>query len=212
MPGTAEALALFLYLLPGVIGFFVFEMLSDSKPSSSYSRVGATTAFAFASVLVVSAFTSQPVLPVIEDPAKTSVSEILNHFMRASLLPVFVVAIALGALSAWTGNRGLIFKVLKCFRITYQTGKVDVWHQVFITYRAKWLRVRLKSGKQLVGWPAFYSLTSEKGPMLFLAEATWSWPKNEGGTVEFESSDVDGPGVLISSLDDVESIEFLEGD
>lgn len=208
MPTSTEALALALYLLPGVVGVFVFESMRDREPGDGFSRAGAVVLLTLISLFVVQAVTAVPILPVTGDFKTTSPATVLSDFLTFSLLPVFAVSILLSAGAAWMSNRGIGYRAVRALGITRKTGRVDVWHQVFSTHRGNWLVVRFKNGHEYVGWPEYYSMTADPEPMLFLADAVARFPRDDGDPVEQE---IEGPGVLIASLGEVESIEWLEG-
>ena len=204
---TIEALTLLLYLLPGVVGYFLYELLVERKPTELSSKSSAIVTLTFFSVLISSAIFEQPILPSVDNSLTKSVPAVFEAFFGANFIWALAVAIVLGGAAAWIRNKNYIFKALKKLKITRQTGAIDPWHQVFQTERGKWCRITFKDGTELVGWPKFYSLHGEN-KQLFLANAVWF--KNVDSKDNPQEKNVEGPGVLLCSFEEISAIEFLD--
>ncbi len=202
---TIEALTLFLYLLPGVVGLFVYDTFTEKRTTDSSFNIAAVMTLTFLSVLVSSIVFEQPVLPTV-DPEKKTVPKIFEAFFGVGFLIATASAALLGGVGAWIQNKNYIYRLFKFTGITRQTGKIDPWHQLFTTERGKWCRLIFDDGTRLVGWPRYYSMHAKDAPQLFLADATWH-TKTQSGYV---TRDVRGPGVLIASWEKVRAIEILD--
>lgn len=110
-------------------------------------------------------------------------------------------ALLLGVAQSVIVNRGWFYAISQSLRLTAKTGAVGVWHDTFQTYRAKWVRVHLQSGVRIVGWPMFYSESSDPQE-LFLAAAYVQKPDGS----EYE---IDGLGRLIPTNAAIQMVELL---
>ena len=201
---TIEALTLFLYLLPGVVGFFVYETLAEKRTTESSFSIAAIVTLTFLSVLVSSSVFGQPILPTV-DPTNKTVPIIFEAFFGVGFFIATVSAAVLGGVAAWLQNKNFLLRVLKFTDITRKTGKIDAWHQVFMIERGKWCRLIFDDETRLVGWPKYYSMHAKEAPQLFLTNATWH-RKDQN---QYVARDVNGSGVLITSWDHVTAIEIL---
>ena len=202
---TIEALTLFLYLLPGVVGLFVYETFAERRETDSSSRTAAIVTLSFLSVLVSSSLFGQPILATVAPDVKT-VPKIFEAFFGVGFVIATGSAAFLGVAWAWVHNINLFYKLFRFAGITKKTGKIDPWHQVFTTYSGKWCRVIFDDETRLVGYPKYYSLHAKDAPQLFLAKAI-SYRKVQN---QYVGKDVKGPGVLITSWDHVTAIEILD--
>ncbi len=95
--------------------------------------------------------------------------------------------------------------------MTRATSRVDVWDDIFNDFHDHWMRVHLKDGTQVTGWPDYYSLNPDKSE-LFLAEAELTRP--DGTSYEVPGSGIlltegGGVGQRTSSVKGTSSLEAL---
>lgn len=200
------ALYLFFYLLPGLFGSMVYDYILEGEKRENIDRVASALVLTLASAMVLHYAAGAPIVPSFEVTNETRVDALMNAFLgenllRATLLST-VIALVFGALN----NHGLLYLLLRAIHITYKTGDGDIWQQTFYKFRGCWISIEFKDGRRLVGWPKFFSSTGKQREIL-VADATW-WSQNDAG--EFVSMDVIGPGVYLSTFDDVVSIEILD--
>ena len=129
----------------------------------------------------------------------------LGDVIDVPLAVSIAVGIILAAGAAGLHNSGKLFSLLRFLRLTNKTGRVDVWHQTFTSYRGHWVRLTFKNGLELLGYALFHSSLPDRRE-IFVAEASWSDP--ESG----EEVEMPGPGVYVNNLDEVTTIEFFEGE
>lgn len=93
---------------------------------------------------------------------------------------------------------------LRKLKITSRSTRFKIWHDVFIDKRNCDVALVLKDGRQLFGWPEYYSDDSEDGS-IFLTQARWYY-YNENNELIDES--VPDPGILIRCADNIDFIQF----
>jgi hypothetical protein len=113
-----------------------------------------------------------------------------------------LIAISLAVLN----NYGLPLRLFRSIKVTYKTSAVDVWQDIFYTFRRYWIRITFSDGRELVGWPMYFSAVG-KPRELFIADATWLLTNEDGVSV---SVDVSGPGVYIADFTKVTTIALLD--
>jgi hypothetical protein len=98
--------------------------------------------------------------------------------------------------------------LLRIFRLTNKTSRDSLWLDIFNDkYRIQneghgaYVKVYLKDGKILYGWPEYFSDQFIDGPVLFLSKACWL---GEDGEPLIE---IPNPGIMIMGSQ-IENIEF----
>lgn len=204
---SIQALTIFLYLLPGILGYFFYELLAERSPSDSWYRVAAIISITFFAVLL-GKLISKPlgidhaILP--KTPENGGIPDIFASFFGTSFLIICLVAMVIGVIAARTANSNYINQVLGKVAGTSKTGKADVWHQVFTTFDNHWCRIRYKNGSLLIGYPKYYSMKNNE-VALFVGKAAWYLPDGLG----FKELEIKGEGVLITEFEDIIAIDVL---
>lgn len=207
MKGDYGALFIFLYLLPGFVGAVVYDYLIEREPPSGFERIIEALVLTLVSSTVAHLAFRIPLFPDLALNKDTSLTSVLGAFIGTSLMYIALISAAISLVIACMNNHKLLYGLLNATKITFKYGEYDVWKDMFDLKRGYWVKLALKDGRFLIGWPRFYS-SSDKPRELFLAEASWWLPNQDGG---FDSVDVAGSGVYISDFSQVTAIEVLDG-
>lgn len=204
MPTSTIALILYLYLLPGVVGYFVLSALSHLRGSDGFEKVSTSICLAVASTILTVVFVGPMQLPDTTQGA-SQVALQLQKTLPRHLAAVSGFSILLAVVSSLLWNSGWIHVALRCLRLSNRTGRVDPWHQAFSQGSKQWVRLIYSDDRQLTGWVEFYSETlSNKG--LVLREAKWIYPSEEDWIEETAEHTV-----LVTNFSDVRAIQFEPG-
>jgi hypothetical protein len=207
LKGDSGSLFVFFYLLPGVFGMAVYEYLVEGEKRDIFDRVVFALSMTLVSYLIVNELFLIPLVPLMRITKDTGAPDIITGFVGTNLAYVTAVSVILSMVLAFCINHGLPLRFLRWLRLTYKTSSVDVWQDTFYEFRKYWVRITFADGRELIGWPQFFSSVG-KPRELFLADATW-WSIDEHG--QPASVDVEGPGVYISDFSTVTAIALLRG-
>ena len=208
MVDSIQALLIFLYLLPGVVGYYFFILISEQHPEETFHRLTLIITLSFISTLLTTSILNVPVLPEIPVADQNNVAKIINNFFGKEFLATVGIAALLGGMSAFASNRNWISRLFFKLGLSIKTGKKDVWHQIFTQNASgKWCFIVFKNKNRLVGYPKYFSLDgSEKS--LFIASGKWYlWDEK---TAKYNEKEIDGPGVLLTNFDEILAIEILD--
>jgi hypothetical protein len=148
-----------------------------------------------------------PLVPGLGMSKDSNAATVLSLLLGKNLIYVSALSVVLSVALAYLTNYGIVLRLFRWLRLTYKTSSVDVWQDTFYRFRGYWVRITYSDGKELIGWPEFFSAVG-KPRELFLSDATW-WSVDDGGVPT--SIDVAGPGVYISDFSAVVAITLLEG-
>jgi hypothetical protein len=119
---------------------------------------------------------------------------------------VFGLSALLGLLVAaycqWDGH-----KMLRWLKLTSRTARKNIWHDVFVDKQRCYVAVCFKDGRQIFGWPEYYSDDSDEG-MIFLTRACWYYD-SEGERIEVK---IPEPGILIRCPEEIAFIQFVSAE
>ena len=207
--GDATSLTILFFLLPGLIGLLIYQQIAESDTQrSSFDKVVVAAALALASAAITNWVFGFLGGGLVQRGSDTGLNDqallamAIDDVARWPLAVNIATSSILAALAAGIHNSGKLFDAFRFVKLTRKTGRIDIWHDAFTTYRGTWVRLTFKDGIGLLGWPQFYSSKPEQRE-LFIADATWI--HLDGTTV-----DVSGPGVYVNDLTEVRSIEFYE--
>jgi hypothetical protein len=216
LTASSPVLFLFLLLLPGFLGVSMYGYIRETRSLSNFDRVVAAFALAFLSASIAYWFSLLcqkylgsdiiPIIPLIPLGQGTTVPQVLNFMINIDLVWHIFFAIAIAGFVAISNNYGLVAKTLIYFHLSNRRSNYDVWTDVFFTQSKCWIRLDFKDGRTLTGWPKYYSKNGDPRE-LFIAEATWGTPDGAGRVILV---DIDGPGVYIPNLSDIQSIAVLK--
>ena len=207
LKGDGGAVYLFLYLLPGFLGMAVYDYLIEGQPRETFDKIVFALSMTLISYLAVSVVCGVPLVPGISLGKDSNAPTVLASMVGTGLAYVSLFSILASILMAVLTNRGWPLRLCQLLGITYKTSSVDVWQDTFYRFRGYWIKVSYADGRELIGWPQYFSAVG-KPRELFVADATW-WSFDDHG--DPVSLDVDGPGVYISDFTNVTAITLLEG-
>jgi hypothetical protein len=207
LKGDSGAVCIFLYLLPGFLGLAIYDYLVEGQPREIFDKVVFALSIALVSYLAVSLLFVMPLVPGLALGKDSNAGTVLSLLLGRNLVYVSALSVVLSVALASLTNYGIPLWVFRQLRLTYKTSSVDVWQDTFYRFRGYWVKVTYSDGKELIGWPKFFSAVG-KPRELFLSEATW-WSLDDNGVPT--SIAVKGPGVYISDFSAVTAIALLEG-
>ena len=203
--GSGVALYIFFLLLPGLLGAMAYDYFREGEKREYSERIETALVLSLFSHVVMQYFYGIDILPNLDISSDTHVDRIVNAFIAKNLLYKSIISAGAAFVFAIVNNFDLIYKALTSLKLSNKRSKFDVWRDVFGKNKRIWISVRFTDGRQLVGWPEFYSPPG-KPREIFVADAIWyRFDENS----ERVSDEVDGPGVYLSNFDDVVAIEFL---
>jgi hypothetical protein len=204
--GGAIGLYLFLYILHGILGALVYEYVVEGEPRDTLDRIATALVLALISALASGVLFGQSLTPHIDIRTETPPDVILGAFLQPKhlLLTTFLSAVV-ALFFAVAQNHGWVYGLLRFLRMTRKSGRADVWQQTFYLFGDRWISLQFKDERRLVGWPVRFSSSGQPRALL-VGDATWYTLDKDGG---FVARDVPGPGVYVSSFEEVVSIEIL---
>lgn len=206
MPTGFVALAIVIYLLPGFLGYFLYEAIAESPRRDASDKIILAIAFTLFSATVSTYLFNLPIIPPYGEQQLQKDPKLLSAFIKEGFFAALASSCVLGVVLGWLRNKGWVFDILRCIGATTRTGQIDPWHQVFSTFNDRWILLAYKDGSQLVGWPEYRSEEGSK-MMLFLKSACWSIPNGTGGLTEHQ---VVGEGILLTDFSSVLYIQIYK--
>lgn len=207
-----EALALFILLLPGLLGLLIYQNLAESFNGSTFDKALAALVLTILASLIANKFFGIDLLPDLAGKTDTEISDKIKDYLNNVSHVPSVIAAGLAALVAIVQNKGWDYNVWRWLNISYRTDRKSPWHTVFSRERGAWLLVRFKDGTVLRGWPRYYSEEPDQKE-LFLADAVWYVPKTNGikeslvHLGQFDERPVSDPGILLTDFSNIIAIE-----
>jgi hypothetical protein len=205
LKGENGAVAVFLFLLPGFLGMSVYDFLIEGEPRDNVQRIIFSFVLTLLSAIVVNMTLAVPLIPMAVPKDADSLS-VLKVLVGVNLLYMSCSSVLIAISLAVLNNYGLPLRLFRSIKVTYKTSAVDVWQDIFYTFRRYWIRITFSDGRELVGWPMYFSAVG-KPRELFIADATWLLTNEDGVSV---SVDVSGPGVYIADFTKVTTIALLD--
>lgn len=206
MPSDYLGLSLYLFLFPGILGYLVYGTIAESTlQTETFEKIVMAMSLTLLSALISGYIFRIPFLPEFRSSEFEANPTLISTFISNHLWVTSIIACALGVTLAWLRNTGWIFYLLRKTGVTKRTGRIDPWHQIFVTYQERWVQLRFSDGSLLVGWPKYYSEEGSRKE-LFLMEACWHFMQKDGS---LKKQEINGPGVFVTNFDKVIGIEFL---
>jgi Family of unknown function (DUF6338) len=210
-----EALAVLLLLLPGIIGFFLFNQVSDLKVKDPLSTISWVIFYLIVSQLIAVQLFGSSFLPDVAGANdKETQAKIVTYLQSIALAPLLIGAL-LGIVFALLKNFSVGYYLLKVLRISHKIGGRLPWNAMFNRKRGIWIIVRFKDGTSLVGWPEYYSDDeTSNAQQLYVQDATWYVPESKSETFvpssQISVKAVPCEAVLLQDMKNVVAIEFKE--
>ena len=194
------SLQIILMLFPGFLTMAIKNGLLATKDKTGVDKIVEAIAFSLVDYGVYVLTSSSLGLSLIKVQIQKEAVQLID-FNIQNIILILAIAILIGVLVATLLERGWLYKILRKLKITYLTGRITVWNDVFSSYRKIWVLVHLKDGRKIIGWPRYYFGGSTRRE-LFLADA--AWVPDDGKFV-----DVEGEGILITEGCGIDLIEVL---
>ena len=195
MQVTVEALAVLLFLLPGFLASRIVGAVAVRRAKGHVGEIVEALILSFLIYAVLDAVGWGVLAP---SPAVGSAARVV--FGRAWVALVLAVLFAL--LYGASINHDWHMQFLRWMKVTVRTARASTWLDV-LTKPPGGVVVNYADGRQLAGWPAFFSDDPNEG-LLYLRSPAW-----------FDSSgnwhSVEADGILIDTKDGIDSVTFLKG-
>lgn len=195
------------FLVPGFVGIIAYNMLAISRKPTNLTLIAFAMLLTIVSNVVSNQLFDRSTFPQISVADESLIFFALEQLTVGNVAVPSGVSIVLAVAVAVTVNTGWFYRVLQHCRLTTNTGRISVWHDVFADNRERWVEVQFEDGRRLIGWPRQYSADTEIRE-LFLAESTWFIPAEDG---DWQGVSVDGPGTYIFVGDQVVAVNVLTG-
>lgn len=200
MPGSIEALSVFMLLLPGFSCAYIVQRLAVRPKQSELDKVIEALILSFFLYLVVSPFFGYS-LP-LSWQKKTGTEQYIFQLNWPYLATLAVLALVTGILYSANLNHDWLLRLLRKCNITQRTARSSVWNDAMQDIPSSYVLVQISGDRSLIGYLRYYS-DEEDDSALFLEDAAWI--VDEDGT----QSPIEGPGILITKQSGIESISFL---
>ena len=202
MPGTTEALGVFLLLLPGFSCAYIVQRLAVRPRQTELDKVIEALLFSFVLYLITSPFFNYS-LPMTWRQKASAGTEQYTFLLNWPYLAILAaLALALGILYSANLNRDWLLWLLRKLRVTQRTARNSIWNDAFQDIPSSFVLVQLSGDRSVIGFLRYYSDEPEDAS-LFLEDAAWI--VDEEGTQEV----IDGPGILLTKGAGIESVSFL---
>jgi len=205
-------LVILLILLPGFITFFVERALAYQEECQAAELIAKSLVYSLLTFVCTLAFDKWvlrgrfSLIAWGSAPKGAQVVAKLNPQL-AGLLEFVLVAFALGLVIGLLKTHDWHMRVARGLWLTKRTGQVSTWLDVFHRYYPPQRRdgpdvsVILKDGRQIVGYPEYFSDSYHDGPVLFLVQARWC----DGG----KTVSIPDPGILLCG-GSIECVQFYK--
>ena len=202
MPGTTEALAVLLLLLPGFSCAYLVQRLAVRSKQTELDKVIEALLFSFLLYLIASPFFGYS-LPLSWQKKTVGGIEQFTFQLNGPYL-ITLSALVLVVVLAYSANINYdwLLRLLRKLGITQRTARNSIWNDTFQDIRSSFVLVKLSGDRTVIGFLRYYSDDPEDGS-LFLEDAAWI--VDEDGT----QSPIDGPGILLTKQAGIESVSFL---
>lgn len=203
MPGTLQALAALLILLPGFLSAYILQALVVRPKQTDLDKVIEALIFSFV-IYLTSVLIIGTTLP-ISWRATVDASGSQTWTIDASwwrLLFLLLVPILFGLVAAWLMQHDSLLRFLRRFSLTDRTSRASTWNDVLQDVDGV-AQVELSDGRSVMGWVLYYSDDPDDASV-FLERA--AWVKDSGDGLE----PIPGPGILITKEAGIRSIMFLD--
>jgi hypothetical protein len=194
MPELAkDSVALFAYLLPGLLAAWVLYGLTSQTKPSQFERVVQALIFTFI---------IQALLPLVHSICLAAGEiYVVRAWDKASeQIASFLLALLLGILLAYYTNTDSLHVWLRNKGLTTRTSYPSEWFGVF-SQRVRYVVLHFNDERRLYGWPKEWPNESDKGHFYVMQPM---WLSDDEKKIELPSVD----GLLVSAKD-VKWIEFM---
>ncbi len=197
---TFEALQILLFLAPGFLSIIILNILVVRKERKVLEKI--TDALIFSLLIyIMHSFVSgkSPVL------LKTETSVALLYDWE-SFLWLLLFALCIPLIVGFFVTNDYHMKLARTLKISRRTARNSVWLDVFSDFK-KHIIINFENGRRIYGWPMYYSDNPEN-QYIFLSKP--AWVVEDEKIEQSKYIDLDIEGILITSEQKIESIEFLK--
>ncbi len=203
-----------IFLVPGLIAAALFRMLAESKRLNTFDLLTFSLILTLAANIISQSVFGLSLLPDIKTGEDRVLLFSYASFTVGGLILVSACSCSLAVLLVFLTNSGSLYRYASASAISRKSGRINVWHDVFDTYRGSWFKVTFKDGSSITGWPKFYSVEEDRFE-LFLADAVVLQPltnlpnADDTNPQQWAELDVAGPGVYIGSMEEILHVTVL---
>ena len=200
MPAKAEALGIFLVLLPGFTCAYIAQYLSVRRKQTELDKVVEALLFSAVLYLFTLPFFGNT-LPASWQTTPASPNTYLISIRWTQLLVLGTGSVLLGVLYAANINHDWIMQLFSWLHVTERTARSTIWNDVFQEIGGS-VQVGLTGDIKVIGWLRYYSDEAEDSS-LFLEQA--AWVDKDG-----KENRITGPGILLTKDVGIEYVLFLD--
>ena len=198
---TAEALVLFVLLVPGFVSSTVLSaiVVRQSKQRTSHVIIEALVFSLLIYTCLSPVFGGSPINLEIRtnEGGTTYLPNADPQFLISAIALAILLALIVGA----SITHDLHMKMLRWMRLTHRTARASTWIDIFVDQRRRYVEVTFADGRRLFGWPQYYSNHPGEG-LLYLCQPAW---------IDGEKYvDLDVHGILLKYDERIESIVFTK--
>ncbi|MDE2227791.1 MAG: hypothetical protein KGL11_01965 [Alphaproteobacteria bacterium] len=206
LSGDAGTLYVFFYLLPGFIGLQFYGYLAVGAPADALQKIVIALSLTAVSALVVTGLAGAAIIPPPPPlPEHAPLDAVIREFIGTRLFYLCLASITVATVFAVLNNHGVLYRSARWLRLTRRSGRASVWQDIFNGNTRAWVRVHLKDGRIVRGWPQFASDDASVRE-LYLREVVW-WVPSRG---RYTRHDGGASGVYLGNFDDIASIEVFD--
>ena len=200
MPTKADALGIFLVLLPGFACAYIAQYLSVRRKHSDLDKVIEALLFSVILYVVTLPFFGNT-LPASwhEVASAPGTYQVVIRWGQFSTLAV--AAVGLGILYAANINQDWLMSLFRYLHVTERTARSTIWNDVFQEIGGA-VQVGLAGEIKVIGWLRYYSDEADESS-IFLEQAAWI--DRDG-----KETAITGPGILLTKDVGIEYVLFLD--
>ena len=203
MPDKAEALGIFLILLPGFASAYVVQLLAVRRRQSELDKVVEALFFSLAFYLVTLPFfgSTLPISWRAIDAAHPNIYQVTIQWTHLATLAG--LALLFGLAYAANINKDWLLPLLRWLKVSDRSSRSTIWNDAFQDLDG-FVQVGLSGDRKVIGWVKDYS-DEEDTSALFLEDAAWI---DKDG----RQQPVHGPGILLTKESGIQYVMFLDAD
>ncbi|MGB8657039.1 MAG: DUF6338 family protein [Candidatus Zixiibacteriota bacterium] len=212
IPSSFSVIYGLLILLPGFITLFVERLLSYQRQDIGAIFIAKALVYSFINYSLFSVTGLSLISWTIRVTSAQTKEITINPMLFAPLI-MLVISVTIGLLIGLLKTKDWHMRFARGIGLTRRTSRTSIWLDIFHDkYSRKkekehprdgsgaYVSVFLKDGRQLYGWPEYFSDDFHDGPILFLTKAAWI--SEEGNETK-----IPYPGILLNGSQ-VKFIQF----
>lgn len=198
---SLEVVKVLIVLLPGFVSSGVIRAFGVEEKKSDLDKVVRALIY---SLIVYSLYPI--VLVLLKQASWAAMQKDLTVIVPSTPIGALIML----ALSVTIGSVVALYRqkdghrIFRWVGITSRTTRFTIWHDIFSDYKDCYVAVVFKDGRQLFGWPLYFSDDAAEG-QLFLCRARWYFFDRDGTEI---NQAVPEPGIFVRSNQDIDFIQF----